>query len=507
MKASEFTHVFPQEDAIGLYHSLTIEVAYVNKKAFDLFLRFRNPHTVESVVSHYPSRYRNRVFHAIQQLERLGFLVPAEMSEKSLIENFKAKMQTSLHITNMYLITSDGCNFRCRYCAILKNYPKSYRPSNMSWEIAKKAIDFFIQNTAHIKGEKKELVFYGGEPLLNPNVVVKAIKRSREIERKGLLGGPLEIVVITNGALITPELAQHFAENSVKVIVSIDGPKEIHDEMRIDTKGRGTYEEVVKGYWNCKRAGCGVGISLTVATHNVERLEEIIDFFIRELRPVNCGISSLHQLLSKDAEYESISPSVSHVSKRLIEVYEKARKQGLYMEHIARIVRPFVEKRRRSRDCPACGGLILVAPDGEIGLCANLLGTRQFFTGNISQKPDLTKDATFNEWNKRSQFNIETCYKCPAISLCGGGCPYEAFVRYGNIWRAGDERICSHSKIVLEWLVSDLWQKAKARFKDENRFTVLKPSLKDRKLQYGKIRVSEAKLPLQSWSQYGEKHH
>ena len=148
--------------------------------------------------------------------------------------------------------------------------------------------------------------------------------------------------------------------------------------------------------------------------------------------------------------------NVNIICTSFIDAYKESRISGLYIEHVIRRVRPFIFKKRRIKDCPACGSKIVISANGDIGLCEGFIGSGHYFDGNINEE-DITQNKIFHEWNKRTPFLIEECFDCPAISICGGGCPYNAYTKYGNI-NNFDDKTCATSKFILEWLIWDLFE-------------------------------------------------
>lgn len=504
LKCSKFVFEHLRNNIVCLYHSINIKKIYGNLELLKLYRKFRKPKKVEEVLKEYAAIYRDKVLGTVIYSFNLGFLVDPYFNEDYLIKTVREKrIPSKPKITEMYLIISDRCNFRCKYCAISKNFPVRYKRSDMSWEIAKQSVNVFIKHASRVPNQRKDIVFYGGEPLLNPDIVKESIKYIRLKEQEGAFNGKVDLAVFTNGSLATSSLAQFFVENDVYVIVSLDGPKEIHNKMRVYPDGKGTFDDIIRGYNIFKEAGCNTGLSAVIGKHNIEQIEEIIKYFAGELSPVNLGLSTLHSLLFVKAEDNPAFVPYQLVSKRLINAYKIARRYGLYIEHIARKVRPFIERKVRIKECPACGALMVVAPDGQIGPCMNFLGTRRFFTGYCYDADlDLAEDSIFNDWNKRSPFNIPQCYGCREISICGGGCPYDAYVQQGDIWKP-DERMCSHSKEILDWLIWELFEKVRARWY-EDFIVILEPTEKEQKEMYGRIEMNAPCLPIQSYSKLGE---
>lgn len=104
------------------------------------------------------------------------------------------------------------------------------------------------------------------------------------------------------------------------------------------------------------------------------------------------------------------------------------------------------------------GGQIVIAPDGHVGICHGYLGSRKYFVTNVNNmKFDPQSDPVFMEWSRRSPLNMDICRDCPALGICGGGCPLNADYEKGSIWEI-DKRFCVHCKATIEWLIWDLYK-------------------------------------------------
>jgi uncharacterized protein len=141
----------------------------------------------------------------------------------------------------------------------------------------------------------------------------------------------------------------------------------------------------------------------------------------------------------------------------MLEYFELAREDGVYEDRVMRKVRAFTNKRIHTYDCQGLGSQLVCAPDGQLGICHEGIGARQFFFGQVSKDFDFHHNPTVNEWKTRTPLNMPQCFDCPAIGICGGGCAYGAWLRNGSIW-AVDDRFCTHSLATLRWMIWDLFK-------------------------------------------------
>ena len=184
-------------------------------------------------------------------------------------------------IENVTLEVTEQCNLRCKYC-IYQDAHSEYRTfgkNNMEWSVAKKSIDYL---KAHSKyANHRNLGFYGGEPLMNFDIVRKSVAYVEEI-----FSDPVDFAVTTNATMMTDEIADFLAENEFNVIVSLDGPKELHDANRVFVDGTGTFEKTIKGLKKViqsykKRSLKGkIGINIVVSGPDFNKDYEKIQYFL-----------------------------------------------------------------------------------------------------------------------------------------------------------------------------------------------------------------------------------
>jgi uncharacterized protein len=360
----------------------------------------------------------------------------------------------------LYLIVADKCNLRCTYCFVLNNMPDGYRQTIMSFPVAKEAIDMFFRNLSmnppQYSNKFKAIYFYGGEPFINFPVIKSSVEyiESAYAEQVCAMGDKFRISIVTNGTLVTEEIAKFIAaRKNIHVAISIDGPQEVHDVMRKCENGKGSFADAMRGLQFFKEAGKNdVAISSTVSGHNIDKLPLLL-----ELNHQHGFVSINLNPLNETANSPVSKSYMRKVSQKMLEYFELARKEGVYEDRVMRKVRAFTNKRIHTHDCHGLGSQLVCSPDGQLGVCHEGIGTRQFFLGRVSKEFDFHNNSTITEWKTRTPLNMPQCFDCPAIGVCGGGCAYGAWLRNGSIW-AVDDRFCTHSLITLRWLIWDLFK-------------------------------------------------
>lgn len=178
----------------------------------------------------------------VNELKEYGYLSSNKIKEVKhpLLNTLGFFLERRL--TKITLQVTQNCNFRCSYCPYSNNDGTQRKHSSkvMSWEIAKKSIDFLLNHS--IDSEEINIGFYGGEPLLEFNLIKKSIEYAEQI----FDGKKLVFTITTNATLLTNEIIEYFVSHNVDVLISLDGPKEINDKNRVfASSGQGTFDTVL----------------------------------------------------------------------------------------------------------------------------------------------------------------------------------------------------------------------------------------------------------------------
>ena len=454
LKQSPFLHVVPIDDErVALYNSLNLEVAFLNR---DFVERHRQGQMLTS-----SDATSERI---LEQLKKLGFLIEEQADGYELYRSYqKALEEPAINI--LYLLLSDACNIRCRYCYFLAPMPRGYRPSLMKKETAIKALDLFtrcVKKSIARGHPEQHVVIYGGEPTLNKEVLLEALLYIDSLKAKELLPQSISVTVNTNGILLDEEILVQCKATGAVVAISIDGPKEVHDQMRVYSSGRGTFDEVIRSYQLAQHSGVKTGVCVTIDRHNLFRMKEIVRWLADELDAKGMGFNIL---VENDAAGQMAGERDRYaeaVAQELIESFKVARAIGVYEDRMMRRVKNFLDKEPVLSDCGGCGLQMVVSPDGKIGVCQAFCGGKEFFVAEPFETFEPESHPFWKQWRRRSPLNNEACKTCIALGNCGGGCPYNAYRVSGTI-DALDERFCSHAKATTHFLIRDLWDKQKEK--------------------------------------------
>lgn len=460
LRMSKWTQVFKKNNSeyIALYHSLNMDIVFFEKK----FIKLINALHLGTTVGYLYKIFRNfsvQIEEMIDELYRLEMIIPVQHNEMLLLEEKKKTHILSPGIETLYLIVTDNCNLRCSYCFINNNMPKNYHRDFMSFSIAKEALDMFFVNLAKNPPEysslTKTIFFYGGEPLLNFNLVKQSIEYIESVYENEIktMGEKFRLSIVTNGTTINEEIAKFIgAHDNLDIAISVDGPKNIHDKKRRDTNNKGSFTKAIHGLKILQKVGNkkDISISSTVDEHNINDLPLLLKLH----KKYNFASINLNPLV--DTASNSISKKYMYeVSKKMIEYFMLAREVGVYEDRIMRKAKSFMNRRIHAYDCQALGAQLVCTPDGQLGICHEGIGTKQFFFDKVSKDFDFHNNSVIKEWKQRTPLNMPQCFACPAIGICGGGCAYGSWLRNGSIWSV-DDRFCIHSLTTLKWLIWDL---------------------------------------------------
>ncbi|MBU1255984.1 radical SAM protein [Patescibacteria group bacterium] len=381
---------------------------------------------------------------------------PNGLTDEIELKKIRNRLNRTEIINILYLILTEGCNMACSYCFFEGGFTQRPPINPMSIQTAKKAIDLFVRciDKYDPNWDKVKMVnFYGGEPLLNSEVLIQSLDYLNTLKVNNKLPQTLRTSLVTNGTIMTPEIAKILADNEVEVGISIDGPSELHNQYRKTCSGKGTFDHAVKALKILQDHNVIVGISCTVTKELADRMPEIFQWFID-----NFGITMMGFNPLLDSKGFSVNDPNYYfkVAKGMIECFKVSREQNVNVieDRIMRKVKAFTQQYFYDRDCSACGRQITIGPNGKVGICHSFYGTGDYFVEMISDFNPF-QHPFWKEWNRRIPLNMEKCCQCPALGICGGGCGFNAFVRHGSINEI-DDTFCSHSLYTLEWLIWDL---------------------------------------------------
>lgn len=354
-----------------------------------------------------------------------------ELKEQGVLmqDDVKVIPPKSEHIKALCLHICHDCNLRCKYCFAGTGDYKGHREF-MSEEVALKAIDFLIENS----GNRKilETDFFGGEPLLNFDVVKKTVEYANEKAAK--LGKKFLFTMTTNGVLLKGEIADWLNENMENVVLSLDGRQEIHDEVRKTVNGKGSFDVIIENFKNfvANRGDKSYYIRGTFTNKNLDFAKDVLfmaDSGFKEISLEPVVLEEGHEL----AITEQMLPEIKEEYKRLAREYIKRRKEGkgFHFFHFTIDLEGGPCLAKRVNACGAGNEYFSVTPVGDIYPCHQFADKPEFYMGNVFEgkiNPEIR-----SKFKNSSLFTREGCEDCFARYHCSGGCAANNYVFNGDI--------------------------------------------------------------------------
>ena len=451
LKRSAFGHLFQRENVLCLYHSLKILPVYFDV-AFEPYIRALEGRSADAVLQRVPDSLRPPVTKLTEILCRAHIFVPDTYDEEVYLEQVRQFVFQGPSIRVLVLHLTDFCNLRCKYCFIEGGKVGSYTNRHMSSDIAIAALDKFAATirSNHLP-KPPSVVFYGGEPILNLPVLCFALKHIEELQNERCLPERVDKILITNGTRITREIAEILKRHNVSVSVSLDGPQFLHDQNRIYHSSRGSFQDSLRGYNILREIGLRPTVSCVLSESSLDYVSQIMHWLLEDLGVHALGFNHV-SIVPNVNQYDHVYET--RLAEALIQSYEIVLKYpDVYERRMSRKLNSFLERNVVKADCTGCGEQITVSPDGRIGICQGYMGNRNTFIGDVfDDNFDPVSHPIWVEWSHRSPLNMPQCRNCPALAICGGGCPRNAEFISGSIWEP-DIAFCHFAKCSLEWMI------------------------------------------------------
>lgn len=335
-------------------------------------------------------------------------------------------------IKAMCLHVAHDCNLRCKYCFAHTGDYTGER-SLMPLEVAKRALDFLVQHSG--TRHNLEVDFFGGEPMLNFEVVRDAVEYGRELERK--YNKNIRFTMTTNAYHMTEEAAEFINREMKNLVVSIDGRSEVHNAMRPDAGGRGSYDKVLK---NARRLIGGRGdqeyyIRGTYTAQNTDFAADVLaiadaGFDQISVEPVVGG--------GEIGITEADLPQIYTEYEKLADLYLERKEQGrpFHFFHFMIDLESGPCLNKRLRGCGAGSEYVAVTPEGDVYPCHQFAGTKEFYMGSIFE--DILNGGISQQFMQSHVFAKEKCAACWAKYYCSGGCFSDAYFANGDIAKPND---------------------------------------------------------------------
>ena len=332
-------------------------------------------------------------------------------------------------IKALCLHVAHTCNLSCEYCFASQGKYHGDR-ALMSFEVGKRALDFLIENS----GDRTnlEVDFFGGEPLMNFEVVKELVAYARSIEKDA--GKNFRFTLTTNGILLNDEVTDFCNMEMNNVVLSLDGRKEVHDRFRKDYKGRGSYDVIVPKFLDFvkKRGNKSYYIRGTYTHANTDFTNDIFhmaDLGFKELsmEPVVCEPSCEYALTKDDLPV--LLEQYEILAREMIKRENEGRGFTFYHYMIDLENGPCIYKRISG--CGSGTEYMAVTPWGELFPCHQFVGDEKYSMGNIWD--GVTNTGLREKFKKCNAYSRKECKDCWAKLYCSGGCAANAYHGTGDI--------------------------------------------------------------------------
>jgi len=323
------------------------------------------------------------------------------------------------------LAVAQKCNLGCAYCYAQQGEFGGLAKS-MPLSTALESVDLLFRDAT--PGERVNLSFLGGEPLMNRRAIHAATTRAMELsEQKGV---PVTFSITTNGTLIKPGDGEFFEEHGFAVTVSIDGPQPVHDLLRSTKGGRGSFDTVIANVTPLLAAQRRMQVSarVTVTPHNLG-LKRTLDEFVG-MRFHSVGFSPM--LSSPSGRYELGASELKLMLEQMVacgEEFERHIESGQRypFANMVNAMREIHTGTHRPYPCGAGAGYLGVSAEGELAACHRFVGDEKGAMGDVATGVDRQRQATWLA--ERHVHRQEPCNECWARYMCSGGCHHEVIRR------------------------------------------------------------------------------
>ena len=409
-------------------------VHVVDDIAYDIIEMYEN-HTQDEVFSKISEKYKDKnitleelqkCYAQITELKGSGTLFTPDTFEP--MAN-KLKEKTSGVIKALCLHVAHTCNLNCSYCFASQGKYHGER-AIMSLEVGKRALDFLIESSG--SRHNLEVDFFGGEPLMNFQMIKDLVAYAREQEK--IHNKNFRFTLTTNGVLIDKDVIDFANREMSNVVLSLDGRKEIHDRYRVDYAGNGSWDKIVPKFKELVSARGGKNYYMrgTFTHANPDFLEDIkvmLDLGFNELsmEPVVCAEGDPAELTEEDIQV--VMEQYEKLAELMLQRQREGRPFTFYHYMIDLKGGPCIYKRISG--CGSGTEYMAVTPWGDLYPCHQFVGDEKYRLGDIYT--GVTNLEIQNEFASCNVYAKAECRDCWARLYCSGGCAANAYHATGSV--------------------------------------------------------------------------
>ena len=384
----------------------------------------------EALKEKYPVEEIGEVYGDIKELAKAGQLFTKDIYEQYI----GAVKQRKTVVKALCLHIAHDCNLACKYC-FAEEGEYHGRRALMSFEVGKKALDFLIANSGNRRN--LEVDFFGGEPLMNWQVVKDLVAYGREQEK--IHDKNFRFTITTNGVLLNDEIQEFVNKEMDNVVLSLDGRQEVNDHMRPFRNGKGSYDLIVPKFQKLaeSRNQQKYYVRGTFTRENLDFSKDVLHFADLGFEQI-----SVEPVVGEDTDFYSIQkehlPQIFEeydiLAKELIKREKEGRGVNFFHFMIDLDGGPCISKRLSG--CGSGTEYLAVTPWGDLYPCHQFVGDEDFLMGNVDD--GITRPEIAEEFRGCSVYSKDKCKNCFAKFYCSGGCMANAYKFHGSIHNTYD---------------------------------------------------------------------
>ena len=385
----------------------------------------------EALQDRYPAEDIGEAIDEINELKEEGLLFTEDVYEQ-YVTDFKSRKTV---VKALCLHVAHDCNLGCLYC-FAEEGEYHGRRAIMSYEVGKKALDFLIENSGNRRN--LEVDFFGGEPLMNWDVVKQLVAYGRSREKE--CNKNFRFTLTTNGMLLTDEVMDFLNREMANVVLSIDGRKEVNDRMRPTRNKKGSSYDIIMPKFKKfaeKRGSKSYYVRGTFTRYNLDFSKDVLHladegFDQISVEPVVAPPSADYAIREEDLP--KILSEYDELAKEFIRRKKEGRGFNFFHFMIDLTQGPCVAKRLSG--CGSGTEYLAVTPWGDLYPCHQFVGQEEFLLGNVDT--GVTNTKVRDEFKLCNVYAKEKCRNCFARFYCSGGCAANSYNFHGSITDAYD---------------------------------------------------------------------
>ncbi len=387
----------------------------------------------EEIAEKLPQYSKEDIFEACDEIEILketGQLFTEDVYKDAIID-FK---QRKTVVKALCLHIAHDCNLACKYCFAEEGEYHGDR-SLMSYEVGKKALDFLIANSGN--RVNLEVDFFGGEPLMNFQVVKDLVAYGRSQEKEH--NKKFRFTLTTNGMLLNDEVMEFANKEMANVVLSVDGRKEVHDFMRPTRNGKGSYDLIIDKFKTMAelRNQTNYYVRGTFTHHNLDFSQDVLhlaDLGFKQISMEPVVAPDEQPYAIKEEDLPKLFEEYDLLAKAMIEREKDGKGFNFFHFMIDLTGGPCLYKRLSG--CGSGTEYLAVTPWGDLYPCHQFVGMEEFKLGNVDTGVEKTE--LVDEFKLCNVYAKDKCKDCFARFYCSGGCAANSYNFHGNLLDAYD---------------------------------------------------------------------